>query len=154
MNLNLWTAKRSDTCKDNIHEISNTSCLTRSYRFVIAMTDWGRLTQIGKLHRTKRRPQMNLFGINSHLFKYIKSQYLSYLACNILSKVICGPHVEKSRDPLQYSPYREKSVWKVSNSEWPKQGDAFSPLLFNFALKYSIRRIEETQEVLKLYGTH
>jgi hypothetical protein len=35
-----------------------------------------------------------------------------------------------------------------------KQGDAFSPLLFNFALEYAIRRLQGDQEGLKLKGTH
>ena len=35
-----------------------------------------------------------------------------------------------------------------------KQGDALSPLLFNFALDYTIRRVQVIQDGLKLNGTH
>ena len=35
-----------------------------------------------------------------------------------------------------------------------KQGDALSPLLFNFALEYTIRRVQVNQDALKLNGTH
>ena len=35
-----------------------------------------------------------------------------------------------------------------------KQGDALSPLLFNFTLEYAISRVQVNQDGLKLNGTH
>jgi len=35
-----------------------------------------------------------------------------------------------------------------------KQGDALSPLLFNFAVEWAIRKVQVNQDGLKLNGTH
>jgi hypothetical protein len=35
-----------------------------------------------------------------------------------------------------------------------KQGDALSPMLFNFALEHAIRKVQVNQAGLKLNGTH
>ena len=96
------------------------------------------------------------------LFIYFKKAYDS-VRREVLYKILIEfgiprTHVRLIKMSLTET-YSRIRVGKNVSDRFPnrnglKQGDVLSPMLFNFALEYAIRRIQVNQDGLKLNGTH
>jgi len=96
------------------------------------------------------------------LFIDLKKAYDSVrmeVLCNILIEFGVPMKLVRLIKMCLTETYRRVRVGKNLSDMFPirngfKQGDALSPLLFNFALEYTIRRVQVNKDDLKLNGTH